>query len=184
MGGLERAPQTPHSLVTARPSRAAPRSRSRSRGLAPPPTPSFARHGPAGPGRFLIARPPGASSRPPSRSGGANARITGMAVQALFAIQNGFLGIQRSALFYGDYSEAKVQIPVTCYVARTSDAVVLFDTGVSPRAVPGLLRHDALARFTEADLLVHRLDALRLRPENVDLVVISHLHYDHAGGAE
>ena len=107
-----------------------------------------------------------------------------MAVQALYALQNGFLGIQRSALFYGDYSEAKVQIPITCYLARTSDAVVLFDTGVSPRAVAGLLRNDSLARFTEADLLVHRLDALGLRPENVDLVVISHLHYDHAGGAE
>ena len=107
-----------------------------------------------------------------------------MPVQALHAIQNGFLGLSRSALFYGDYSEARVQIPVTCYLVRTSDAVILFDTGVSPRAVPGLLRNDALARFTDADLLVHRLDALGLRPSDVDLVVLSHLHYDHAGGAE
>jgi N-acyl homoserine lactone hydrolase len=107
-----------------------------------------------------------------------------VAVQALHAIQNGFLGLSRAALFYGDYSEARIQIPVTCYLARTSDAVVLFDTGVSPRAVPGLLRSDPLARFTDADLLVHRLDALGLRPGDVDLVVMSHLHYDHAGGAE
>jgi len=49
--------------------------------------------------------------------------------------------------------------------------------------VPGLLRNDPFARFTDADLLVHRLDTLDLQPANVDLVVISHLHYDHAGGA-
>ena len=46
------------------------------------------------------------------------------------------------------------------------------------------MRNDPMARFTEADLLVKRLDALGLEPDNVDLVVISHLHYDHAGGAQ
>lgn len=107
-----------------------------------------------------------------------------MAIQSLHPLQNGFLGLPRSALFYGDYSAETVQIPITCYLVRTGDAVVLFDTGVSPRAVPGLLRNDAMARFTDADLMVHRLDALGLQPDDVDLVVISHLHYDHAGGAE
>src|SRR5215813_13413865 len=106
-----------------------------------------------------------------------------MPVQTLHAIQNGFLGIPRSALFYGDYSETPVQIPITCYLVRTSYAVVLFDTGVSPRAVPGLMRTDPLARFTDADLLVHRLDSLGLEPKDVDVVVLSHLHFDHAGGA-
>jgi len=106
-----------------------------------------------------------------------------MTVKGLYALQNGFMGAQRSLLFYGEYSEARTQIPITCYVVRTSDAVILFDTGVAPRAVPGLLRNDPFARFTDDDLLVHRLDGLDLEPANVDLVVISHLHYDHAGGA-
>jgi glyoxylase-like metal-dependent hydrolase (beta-lactamase superfamily II) len=107
-----------------------------------------------------------------------------MAVKALHALQNGFLGAQRSVLFYGEFSEAAVQIPITCYLVRTSDATILFDTGVSPRAVPGLVRSDRLAHFTDDDLLVHRLDAIGLEADNVDLVVLSHLHYDHAGGAE
>jgi N-acyl homoserine lactone hydrolase len=107
-----------------------------------------------------------------------------MAVQGLFALQNGFMGAQRSLLFYGEFREAPVQIPITCYLVKTSDGTILFDTGVSPRAVPGLLRNDRLARFTEEDELVHRLRTAGLTPGDVDLVVLSHLHYDHAGGTE
>jgi len=107
-----------------------------------------------------------------------------MSVQGLYALQNGFIGIPRSVLFYGEYSEAAVPIPVTCYLIRTSDGTILFDTGVSSRAVPGLMRSDRLARFTDEDLLVHRLDTVGLEVGDVDMVVLSHLHYDHAGGAD
>ena len=107
-----------------------------------------------------------------------------MGVKGLYALQNGFMGAQRSLLFYGEFSEAAVQIPITCYLVKTSDGTILFDTGVSPRAVPGLVRADRLAQFTEDDLLVNRLRATGLEPGDVDMVVLSHLHYDHAGGTE
>ncbi len=106
-----------------------------------------------------------------------------MAVQALYALQNGFIGFERSGLFLDERSAEKVQIPVACYLVKTSDAAVLFDTGLAPRAVPGLLRNDPLARFSDDDLLVHRLESVGLEPGSVDAVVISHLHFDHAGGA-
>lgn len=107
-----------------------------------------------------------------------------MAVKSLHPLQTGFMGAQRSLLFYGEFSAETTQIPIPAYLIHTSDGNVLFDTGLSPRALPGLRRTDPLARFDEADLLVNRLDALGLRPDDVSLVVLSHLHYDHAGGAE
>jgi len=107
-----------------------------------------------------------------------------MPVKALYALQNGFIGFETSGLFYGERSPDRVAIPVTCYAIRTGDATILFDTGISPRAVPGLMRRDLLARFAEEDLLVHRLDTLGLDPRDIDLVVLSHLHFDHAGGAD
>jgi N-acyl homoserine lactone hydrolase len=106
-----------------------------------------------------------------------------MAAEALYALQNGFAGFERTALFYDDRSAEKVQIVVASYLIRTSDATILFDTGFSPRIVPALLRSDPLARFSDEDLLVHRLDSIGLEPDDVDAVVISHLHFDHAGGA-
>src|SRR2546427_3865560 len=109
--------------------------------------------------------------------------MRGMAVQALYALQNGFMGFERSGLFYGEFSSERVQIPTACWLVRSSDAMILYDAGLSPRAVPGLMRNDPLARFTEEDLLVHRLDLVGLEAENVDMVILSHLHYDHAGGA-
>jgi N-acyl homoserine lactone hydrolase len=107
-----------------------------------------------------------------------------MPVQALYALQNGFIGFETTGLFYGERSPERVAIPVTCYLIRSTDGVVLFDTGVSPRAVPGLLRRDPLARFSDEDLLAQRLDTLGLEPSDVDMVVLSHLHFDHAGGAD
>src|SRR4029450_9209525 len=106
-----------------------------------------------------------------------------MAVKGLYALQNGFMGFEKSGLFFGERSAEKVRIPVSCYLVRTGDTTVLFDTGLSPRAVPGLLRSEPLASFSQPDLVVHRLDGIGLEVGDVDVVVLSHLHFDHAGGA-
>ena len=107
-----------------------------------------------------------------------------MSIKALYALQNGFIGFETTGLFYGERAAERVAIPLPCYLIRTGDSTILFDTGVSPRAVAGLVRRDPLARFDDDDLLVHRLDAIGLEPADVDLVVLSHLHFDHAGGAD
>src|SRR2546430_16401694 len=93
-----------------------------------------------------------------------------MAVQALYALQNGFMGFERSGLFYGEFSGERVQIPVACWLVRASDALILFDTRLSPRAVPGLMRNDPMARLTEPGPPAKRLHALRLAADSLDPV--------------
>ena len=63
--------------------------------------------------------PPPAGQRPRAAPG--SGRTGGMAVEALYALQNGFMGAERSLLFYGEYSEARVQIPIACWLIRTTD---------------------------------------------------------------
>src|SRR3989442_4662967 len=94
--------------------------------------------------------------------------MRGMAVQGLYALQNGFMGFERSGLFYDEFSGERVQIPIACWLVRTSEAMILFDTGLSPPAVPGLMRSEPLARFTVDDLLVHRLDLVGIYPDHAD----------------
>jgi hypothetical protein len=77
-----------------------------------------------------------------------------MAVQALYALQNGFIGFERSGLFYGERSDEKVQIPVACYLVLTGDAAILFDAGFAPRAIPGLHELGTLKPGAVADVAV------------------------------
>ena len=92
-----------------------------------------------------------------------------MAVQALYALQNGFMGAERSLLFYGEYSEARVADPHRLLAHQDHRRRSCCSTPACRRArCPGLMRNDPLARFTEEDLLVHRLDALGLESDNVD----------------
>ncbi len=83
--------------------------------------------------------------------------MRGMAVQGLYALQNGFMGFERSGLFYDEFSGERVQIPIACWLVRTSEAMILFDTGLSPRAVPGLFDHAGGAvLFPKSELIVQK----------------------------
>jgi glyoxylase-like metal-dependent hydrolase (beta-lactamase superfamily II) len=80
---------------------------------------------------------------------------------------------------------ATIRIPAPAYVVEHPKGTVLFDTGLHPD-----LRVDAVARIgglaelfacelPDGTAVDERLDSLSVGP---DLVVCSHLHFDHAGG--
>jgi N-acyl homoserine lactone hydrolase len=84
----------------------------------------------------------------------------------------------------------KVEIPYFFYVVAHPAGNVLFDTGGHPALIddPRARLGEAADAFEvtmeEGDDVVSQLAGAGFGPNNVGHVVLSHLHYDHAGGIE
>ncbi len=107
----------------------------------------------------------------------------------LTLFRTGAVDIARSAFspwLEGAAREERVLAPVWSALLRTPDGNILFDTGLHPVHVA---RPDATfgpqsglgVVMEDADAVVSRLAALGVRPDDVAVVVNSHLHFDHAG---
>jgi glyoxylase-like metal-dependent hydrolase (beta-lactamase superfamily II) len=68
-----------------------------------------------------------------------------------------------------------VPVGVNCVLVRSGERLVLLDTGGGAEL--------AAARGQDCGRLLQALAALGTAPDQVDTVVISHAHWDHAGGA-
>jgi N-acyl homoserine lactone hydrolase len=102
----------------------------------------------------------------------------------LTIFQTGGVEIGASAFVPGATDE-KTFAPVWSALLRTPEGNVLFDTGLHPVHVerpdatfgPGGLK----VVMAKEDAVVARLASLGVRPDDVTVVVNSHLHFDHAG---
>jgi glyoxylase-like metal-dependent hydrolase (beta-lactamase superfamily II) len=76
-------------------------------------------------------------------------------------------------------AENRITLALNCYLVRTPAATVLLDTGIGPDVGR---RHADFYSFERRPGLVDALAELGLGPDGVDIVVNSHLHFDHCGG--
>lgn len=77
-------------------------------------------------------------------------------------------------------------IPIHAFLLDTPAGYVLFDTGCHPQAMEGAWPKELCGNpyvSGEHGSVPERLAELRIRPEEISAVVLSHLHLDHAGGA-
>ena len=89
------------------------------------------------------------------------------------------------AAFLGGASEERRFAPVWSALVRSPEGHILFDTGLHPVHIerpdatfgPGSLK----VVMTKEDAIVARLAAVGVRPDEIAIVVNSHLHFDHAG---
>lgn len=85
-----------------------------------------------------------------------------------------------------------IQAPILAYLIETTQGRILFDVGCDYSKIADPLqraRHYDAENFAfgapdmqEAQRLPHHLARLGLTPSEVDVVFLSHLHFDHAGG--
>jgi len=72
----------------------------------------------------------------------------------------------------------KLQLTASCYLIRHADHYLLWDTGY-PAAAAGAPPGDRTVKVT----LVEQLAQLKIKPEQINYVGISHYHGDHTGQA-
>lgn len=79
-------------------------------------------------------------------------------------------------------TDDKHRIPqhTNCVLVRTSDKNVLIDTGYGSK-LPDKQRRNLLCE--DGEPVIESLASAGLTREDIDVVVLSHLHFDHAGGA-
>lgn len=72
----------------------------------------------------------------------------------------------------------RIELGLNCLLIRSGDQTVLVDTGVGTKPDRNMRANYGM----RAGKLVENLALQGVRPEDVDLVILTHLHFDHAGG--
>jgi N-acyl homoserine lactone hydrolase len=77
--------------------------------------------------------------------------------------------------------------PVAAFLIQTDDGKnVLVDTGLSPDHIDDpecrIPKPDVVVEMTPEDDIRHQLGLIGVRPEDIDIVVMTHFDFDHAGG--
>ena len=86
----------------------------------------------------------------------------------------------------GDSKEVP-EIPIHAFLLEDTPAGnVLFDTGCNPDGMKGewpeaLRGNPYVPPRGDFDILEHRLNEIGLKPDDIDVLIASHLHPDHAG---
>lgn len=105
----------------------------------------------------------------------------------MHVLSGGTLRMRRGVYYPDAAPDAMLDMPVSCFLIKHEQGLVLFDTGCHP-ALPldptgrwGGLSKFIIPIFSEQDTLIHQLPLAGVVPQDIDVVLCSHLHPDHCG---
>ena len=126
------------------------------------------------------------SSETNNQAVSADAPSTQSAALSLTRVDCGTPTIKNFDKFFSDkpglYAPGPRVITDSCYVIRHGDRVLLWDTGF-PAAWKGQERDLGELTVKEDKTIAEQLQQLGLKPADIDIVGISHMHSDHTGQA-
>lgn len=114
----------------------------------------------------------------------ARANTLGAVGVELRAFSTGWITLERAELIEG--GRGRVRIPVISYLIEHPEGCIIFDSGIHPELRDDPQdRLDALADLYDLELptgtaIDERLE--ELDAPDIDMVICSHLHFDHCGG--
>ena len=76
-------------------------------------------------------------------------------------------------------AQHRILLETNCFLVRTSNSLGLIDTGYGGKAPPKFRRRHSLEDGTP---LLRNMAQLGISPQDIDWVILTHLHFDHAGG--
>src|SRR5438445_6775919 len=102
-------------------------------------------------------------------------------------LSGGRVRMRKSTYLPGAHRSEMIELPVSCILLRHAHGNVLFDTGCHPSIAEdpeprlGWMSKFMIPIMAPDDNVITGLNCIGLEPDDVDVVVCSHLHPDHCG---
>jgi N-acyl homoserine lactone hydrolase len=133
----------------------------------------------------LLALPALAAYAPPALAQAARAAPAVQAQLSLYRLDCGTFTIAQYGAFFSDtfqYPAGPKTITDSCYLIRHGDRLLLWDTGLPEALVGHDMTNPTMSLHLERTI-ADQLSQIGVRPEQIELLGISHWHFDHVGQA-